>query len=140
VDANAASGVINRFKIVFKQNVVLPVTFVNVKAYYQKSNVAVDWKVTNQVNVAGYEIEKSINGHDFIKGGTKTVAGNAGETINYQWLDENVVAGDNFYRVISIDINGSKHYSQVVKVDAATEKYVIIKPGKDLINLQFNGW
>ncbi|CAN5735621.1 hypothetical protein BH10BAC3_BH10BAC3_31100 [soil metagenome] len=83
VDANAASSVINRFRIVFKQNVVLAVTFANIKAYQQNTNVAVEWNVTNQVNTSSYEIEKSTNGNDFAKAGTKIATTGTG-LFNYQ--------------------------------------------------------
>lgn len=143
VDANTASGAINRFRIVFKANTVLASTFTSVKAYAQNNNAAVEWKVTNQVNVTGYDIERSTNGRDFVKTGTKVAITTAGSTVDYAWLDVNAINGANYYRIVSIDNNGNKHYSQVVKVNISSiagSISIYPNPVKDgIIKLRFTG-
>ena len=41
---------------------------------------------------------------------------NNGSAAGYQWVDANPVAGNNYYRISSVDINGKVLYSKVVKV------------------------
>lgn len=69
VNADAASAVANRFKLVFKNNgSPLPLTFISVKASRQNNNIGVEWAVENEVNISKYETEKSIDGeHFFVK-------------------------------------------------------------------------
>ena len=88
-------------------------------------------------------IEKSLNGRDFTKVGT-TVAGNVQPTATYQWNDINAVEGEHFYRICSIDLNGDKHYSQVVKVTISNKTGGGLKiypnPVKNgIVNLIFSG-
>ena len=45
-----------------------------------------------------------------------TVAAINGVANNYQWLDQNITSGYNYYRIKSVDINGKANYTQVVKV------------------------
>jgi hypothetical protein len=142
LDANSGSSAINRFQIVFKQNAILAVIFEAIKAYPNNNDIIVEWKVNNQVNVQSYAIEKSTNGRDFTKVGTVVATGIIGATVSYDWLDAKAVEGDNFYRVISTDKNGSRHYSQVVKVHMAKGKNSIqVYPNpvtNNLINLRFS--
>ncbi|MFZ4059011.1 MAG: T9SS type A sorting domain-containing protein, partial [Ferruginibacter sp.] len=76
----------------------------------------VEWKVDNQVNIASYEVEKSIDGRNFTKVNTTTASGVNGSAANYNWLDVQAVQGDNFYRIKSIGTTGAIQYSKVVKV------------------------
>jgi hypothetical protein len=92
----------------------LPVNFTSVKATEQGNNIAVEWKVASQSNIAGYEVEKSTNGRNFSKVGTQIATGVASAT--YNWLDVNAVAGTNYYRIKAIDINGTAKYTQIVKI------------------------
>src|SRR5690606_27208814 len=77
-------------------------------------DIAVDWKVENETNMKGYEVEKSLDGVRFIR--TSLVpAGNSGAGA-YTWLDKDVTPGWNYYRIKSIDENGKVSYSEVAKV------------------------
>lgn len=113
ITTDSASFVADRFRIVFKPALVLPVTFSNVKAYQQGSNIAVDWHVDNESNIISYEVEKSTDGRTFTKVNT-TLA--KGVTNLYNWIDNKPASGDNFYRIRSIDNSGAALYSRIAKV------------------------
>ncbi|MBL0358976.1 MAG: T9SS type A sorting domain-containing protein [Chitinophagaceae bacterium] len=138
IDATAASKAADRFRIVFKQSTVVPVSFISIKAAQTGNNIAVEWKVASQVNVVHYEIEKSANGRSFSNVGTI----NAGSGSTYNWLDENTVSGNNYYRIKSVDNNGQVKYSEVVKVNIGKGSGAItVSPNpvqSGYMNLQFN--
>lgn len=137
IDANAASAVANRFRIVFKTFTVLPLSFTSIKAYQVNEDVKVDWQVQEEVNILMYEIEKSVNGVDFEF--VNTTAKNS--TGNYSWIDRTPFAGRNYYRIKSIDRNGVIIYSPIVDVVVAhhgTHFTIVPNPVKGkVINLQF---
>ena len=116
VDANAGSAATNRFMIVFYPAAPLPVTFTSIKAYQQGVNIAVEWKVSNQLNIQKYEVEHSTDGTNFAKVATQSATGTSGSDVTYNWLDLNPVVGDNFYRVRSIGVGGESKYTTIVKV------------------------
>ncbi len=140
VDNNAGSYAASRFRIVFKPAVVLAVTFTNVHAALQGKKVQVDWNVVNQVSTTKYEIEKSINGHDFALSGT-VAAGINGINNTYSWIDENPAIGLNYYRIKSVESVGTGKYSSIVKVNInklAPSFSITPNPAEgNLINLQF---
>jgi hypothetical protein len=119
IDANAASAVANRFQIVFKT--ILPFAFTNLTAYQKNNTIPVEWKVEHETDIFKYEIEKSSDGTQFVKVGTTIVAGNNNPENSYNWLDENAVAGNNFYRIKMTSKNGQNNYSEIVKVVIGTK-------------------
>jgi hypothetical protein len=138
VDANAASKAADRFRVVFRQSTVVPVSFVSIKAAQQNNNIAVEWKVASQLNVLNYEVEKSTDGRSFNKVGTIV----AGSVSTYNWLDENAVSGNNYYRIKSVDNNGQVKYSAIAKVTIGKGGAAItVSPNPltgNTINLQFS--
>lgn len=137
VDANAASRAADRFSIVFRQSGVVPVSFVSVKAAQAGNNIAVEWKVANEVNTVRYEVEKSTDGRSFSKKGTVLATG----ADTYNWLDENTVNGFNYYRIRSVDNNGQVKYTQVVKVQLGGKAGISISPNPvqgNFVNILIN--
>ncbi len=117
IDAVAASAVANRFRIVFKQAGVLPVTISSIKAYETNKNIEVEWTVEDEINIDKYDVEKSTDGVAFTKVNAVNVIGINNSRNNYQWLDASPVQGNNFYRIKIYDHSGSIKYSTTVKVN-----------------------
>jgi hypothetical protein len=141
VDANAASAAANRFRIVFRNATVLPVTISSVKATQQNNNIAVEWKVENEINMLKYEVEKSTNGTVFTAAYAVNVNGNANANNTYNWLDVTAETGNNFYRIKTFGNNGEVKYSAIVKVNISSSKTSSMKiyPNpvtNNIINLQ----
>ena len=131
-----------RFRIVFVlAGGALPITFSTVKAYGQNKNISVEWKVDNEKNMKQYEVEKSADGQHFTLGTIASAKLNNSGSVNYQWLDVNAFAGNNYYRIKSIDINKAIQYSNIVKVvmgKGISQIMVYPNPVSDgNINLQF---
>ena len=119
----------------------LPITLSSVKAYQKGVGIAVEWKVQNEAGIKSYEIEKSAEGRTFSKAATQVATGNNNSNVDYNWLDANVITGNNFYRIRSVSLNSEVKYSTVVKVTISkgkTEYAVYPNPlGGNIINLQF---
>jgi hypothetical protein len=122
IDANAASAATNRFRIVFKISTVLPVTISSVKAAQVNNNIAVEWKVENEINMLKYEVEKSTSGTVFTSMYSVSVNGSANTNNTYNWLDVNATQGNNFYRIKTFGNNGEIKYSAIVKVTINSSK------------------
>src|SRR5690606_32780032 len=94
----------------------LPVLFGNIKAYEKQAGIQVDWTVYQEDRVDGYDVERSANGTGFTKIGTITAQNSPNET-QYQFFDAQPLAGVNFYRIVSKDLDGKLGYSNIVKVN-----------------------
>jgi hypothetical protein len=139
IDANTASQDVFRFKIVLKKASVLPVTLTNVKAFQQNNQVAVEWKVENEINMSQYVVEKSTNGTSF--SAMATVNARNGNAYTYNSIDQQPIKGNNFYRIKTIDNNGQVKYSSIVKVTigGSNNSSMVVYPNpvkNSTINLQ----
>ena len=139
VNSDTGSYATGRFMIVFKKAVVLPVTFVSIKAAQKDKDIVVSWNVANENNMQEYDVEKSLDGNNFVKVATVTAINNGGG--NYQWTDKDAVPGNNYYRIRSVDKNQKTVYSTVVNVLVTNLKTgITIYPNPitdGIIHLQF---
>lgn len=122
IDNQAASAAVDRFNIIFKPVSVLPVTFKTVKAYEKGNSILVDWVVENEINIDGYEVEKSIDGINFKNIGSRNAGNLSGATTGYNLVDNNPLKGNNFYRIKTLQSPGKVNYSNIVKVNIGSGK------------------
>lgn len=144
VTADAASKAANRFYLVFNAAVggPLPVNIVAVSAVRKPDKtVDVNWKVENEINITGYEVERSSNGIQFSTVGTQApMYNNGGGTYNFN--DDHAPLDMLYYRIKAASLGGAVQYSSIVKVEgekAAAVFAVYPNPvsGKN-ISLQLN--
>jgi len=116
IDSNAASAGANRFRIVFQQLTVLPVTLLSVNAVLQQAAVRVTWDVANEINIRSYEVEKSSDGFNFSMLQQVAATGSGSTQYHYGITDTEPFPGYNYYRVKYMDDAGNIYYSNVVTV------------------------
>lgn len=119
----------------------LPVTILEIGATQQGKMVNVTWTTTGESNLANYRIERSVNGAAFKETGL-VKAKNTQGMHQYAMLDPTPVSGNNFYRVKSVNLDGSYKYSAIVKVNMVylSDKNVHLYPNPVVagLNLQLN--
>jgi hypothetical protein len=115
----------NRFKIVFRKMVMLPVRFVSVKAEKKEEAVNVQWMVADESGIAQYDIERSDDGLNFRKAGEVA----AGNNSHYNWLDTAPNTGNNYYRIRAVESGGNTILSNTVVVKmTGTAKAISVIP------------
>lgn len=136
VNASKAS---DRFVIFFKAAVTLPVDMLQLKAYRKENQVQVEWNTTNEQQVKQHIVERSADAKNF-KQLTGVAAKN--EAVNqYAVTDVTPLNGNNYYRIKTVDVNGSVKYSSVVKVYMGKEKDVQVYPNPvkgHVMNVEMN--
>lgn len=91
---------------------VLPLDLLSFHANAQAKSVKLDWTSANEVDFAGYELQRSTDGRAFQKLAWIDGAGQAFNT--YSYLDEAVQAGRTYYyRLEMQDFDGTTTYSAV---------------------------
>ncbi len=106
----------NRFSVVNKGGIILPVNIINLKAYQKGTNIEVDWTSLNEVNINHYEIEKSLSGTSFTTIDNKAPLKNGLPYVDYNFIDVHPVNGNNFYRIKVINMDGSISYTNIADV------------------------
>lgn len=112
----------------------LPVTFKGIVARPENNTVNVQWDVADEIDVRGYEVERSTNGSRFESIGFVAAHGKP----FYSFTDAQPVAGTAYYRVKNVDIDGQHKYSSVVRVNSKRPGTLKLypMPARDIVTLQ----
>lgn len=136
---NTASAAADRFRIVFRKLI----QFTRLQVEVVNTDIAVNWNVGMESGIAGYEVQRSLNGTSFETMGYQACAGDSKDGKAYSWLDLAPEAGTYFYRIRCLGTNGAVSYSEVAKVTirkATPKMYVFPNPvTNSIIGLQLNG-
>lgn len=116
--------------ISLKSAVSLPV---KLNLFTAKSNeclVNTIWKVSTEINMSYYEIERSTNGKDFTSVGRVNVTPENNSPKDYSFTDYQAPSGNLFYRLKMISKDGDFAYSNVilVKLNCGGKGNIIIYP------------
>ncbi len=104
----------------------LPVKWGNVFAYRQNSNVKIDWTTLQEVNVSHFDVERSLNGNDWLVIIPGVPAANRMVSQKYLQTDPQYHTQRIFYRIRQVDQDGRFTYSPVVMVGPEQGKNNIV--------------
>lgn len=114
---------------------ILPVTIASFIATKAVGKVNIAWATVTETNVANFTVQRSVNSVDFAPIVIVAAIG-SGEN-KYATVDASPLAGTAFYRLKSIDKDGSFSYSNIVAVtfDASGSVSVYPSPALSYINV-----
>ncbi|MDN3655891.1 autotransporter-associated beta strand repeat-containing protein [Ferruginibacter paludis] len=141
ITGEKSSAAPDRFRIVLTRSAkALAIISTSISAEKLGQTIQVSWKVENETGISRYAVQKSLDGVIF---NTLRLVKAAGKPIplRYAVLDENPVAGNNFYRVQTINQNGEATYTATVALRwQEKEKDMLVYPNpvtNYIINLHF---
>lgn len=101
----------------------LPVNWLSVTGQYSNKQVSLNWSTAQEQNNEGFEIQHSTTGADFVTIGKVGGKGNTTTVSHYSFNTGSYQAGNNYYRLKQIDLDGRVEYSRIVTIaitDATT--------------------
>ncbi len=120
---------------------ILPVKLISFDAARQNKDAIINWKVAEESNMKGYQLEKADNNNNY-KPVTFIQAHNDYKNNNYSYTDANAFANASTiqYRLKQIDNDGKVQYSKIVslKSSAAVNNVVFANPFNGSLRLQLN--
>jgi hypothetical protein len=99
----------------------LPVNFTNLSGRTIGNSTQLTWNVTNEDQLSYYEIERSTDGRNYAFVGRLNAVGQN----SYSFNDNTPSKGTIFYRIRSVDFNGSYRYSSVLKLNNGRASIVL---------------
>ncbi len=99
---------------------LLPVDFIAFVARNEGKAVQLDWSTATEIGSDYFEVQRAQNDTDWESLDRVYSAGDSNEPQAYSFLDEEVVAGDVYYRLKQVDLDGSFMYSPVVSTSFNT--------------------
>lgn len=116
----------------------LPVELLDFEALNQDNDVLTKWITASEKNVSHFEVLRSKDAIKWEMVGQTPAAGNSNSELNYRWLDETPLSGVSYYKLKSVDFDGSYSLSQIESVNRTTEerKFIIYpNPAKDFVHI-----
>jgi hypothetical protein len=117
----------------------LPLKLLSFTAAAKGSSAVLNWSTTQEVNSAGFVIERSADGASFSAIKTIAAANQYNSTSNYSYTDNAPIAPISYYRLKMMDTDGSYTYSAIVQVSFDAAKASIRcypNPTTDYIHVQ----
>lgn len=128
--------------LVILQIIRSPLNLISFNAKVQTENsVAINWQTTNEINVSHFNIQRSLNGRDFITIGKVSANGFS----IYSFVDDKLpFTNDKLtlnYRLEILDNDGKKQYSEVKQITINNKQSTINvfpNPAKDFVTIISN--
>ncbi|MFZ4770629.1 MAG: beta strand repeat-containing protein, partial [Ferruginibacter sp.] len=98
----------------------MPVSYLSFEAKQNAQQVLLNWATAQEQNSEIFIVEYSLNGQEWKSIGSVKAAGNSASINNYRFLHADPKSGNNFYRLVQVDKDGSKQISKVVVVNYST--------------------
>jgi hypothetical protein len=99
----------------------LPVSFISFNAQKVSNSTQLTWKVGEEDNVKGYEIERSTDGRQFTSVGFVAASGKT----TYTFTDAQGAQGTVFYRIRNVDNDGKFKYSNILSLKNGASTLVL---------------
>ncbi len=106
---------------------LLPLQGLSLKGKKTGNKVLLEWTITNEINTRKFEIERSQDGQRFTKIDEQPAIGSGSS--NYSYADNQINTIANYYRIKTLNTDGSFQYSNIIQVkDAAVFSVTKIQP------------
>ncbi|MBL7813364.1 MAG: T9SS type A sorting domain-containing protein [Saprospiraceae bacterium] len=135
---SSSTGRYGKLKDVYFKGVssaTIPLSILDFKAKKQADATnKIEWTTADEVNTRHFDVERSADGHDFETIGTVKAAGYSKTQKSYSLIDKTPLSTGsssnsttNYYRLKSVDLDGSTTYSKIVEVENSKQPFANIK-------------
>jgi hypothetical protein len=119
------------FTYTFQTAIILPINWLNISAKRENKSIKINWTIENSNELEGFEIEHSLDGKNW-----KNIA--ALNKNDRQFIDNEEIVKNNYYRINAIMSNGNAEKSPIISVESIelnNQINAFPNPYKDVINL-----
>lgn len=106
----------------------IPVLLQQFTGQPQSNSVLLQWQTAQESNTSHFILERSFDGNLFSKIAQVAASGNSVGTKKYQYTDAVTVNTIIYYRLITVDADGKRSYSPVLKIQMQPGKALTIYP------------
>ncbi len=102
-------------------NVVLPIELISFTATCNGKSSLIEWTTATEKNNDFFVLERSNDAVNFKEIARVAGAGNSIEPINYAYTDYGARSGDNYYRLVQVDYDGTSTASEIIVANCPAE-------------------
>lgn len=122
----------------FSRTALLPIELDYFEAQlYRATSVLLNWRTLTETDHLGFDIERSLDGQHFQKIGFVKSASQSLTPQSYQFIDPQPKIGDQYYRLKSLDLEGSFVYSPIqhIRFKGTADFYISPNPTRDILTI-----
>jgi hypothetical protein len=101
------------------QNQPLPVELTSFNGACDNGVISLGWETASENNSSHFDVEKSRDGENWTVLSTIAAAGTSNEIISYQAVDQSATAGNNYFRLRQVDIDGTEKLYDPINVSCS---------------------
>jgi hypothetical protein len=107
---------------------ILPVELVSFTGEKDGETSVLSWQTASERNVSHFSVQRSEDGFQWKEIGTVNATGNSQQLQSYEFVDDNPLLGDNYYRISSVDLDGTLEFSDIVVLSFDRSANLIVYP------------
>jgi hypothetical protein len=96
------------------KNTVLPIELVSFTATCDGRSALIEWTTATGKNNDYFSLERSDDAINFTEIARVAGAGNSIEPLDYSYTDYGIHGGDNYYRLVQVDYDGTRTASEII--------------------------
>ncbi len=127
---------------IIDQNFALPVVFTSFEVYKMGRNARLVWITEQEINNDYFDVQRSADGINFTSIGRVNGAGTTFDVNNYEFVDNNILLGINYYRLNQIDYDGNGFLTEIKSVRFDNHDQFKLEaypnPTRSVVNLDSN--
>lgn len=134
------AGEVEDYSIVVA-NTPLAVHWLDFNAEIHAQSVHLDWITGREMDNDYFVVQRSVDGKKWENLGRVTGADNTRTSLDYQWIDDQPLAGLSYYRLRAVDINGKAVVSKMRAIRFAEQIPSLViqpNPANDVVTVQLD--
>ena len=96
---------------------VLPIELASVTATCDGHSTLIEWSTATERNNDYFSLERSDDAINFVEIARVAGAGNSIDPVDYAYTDYGIHGGDNYYRLVQVDYDGTRTESEIIVVN-----------------------
>jgi len=119
------------------EDAALPVTLVAFSVRKEGNNSILNWETASETNSKHFDVERSMDGKIWAAIGNILSKGESITLLNYRFIDQSPIKGDNFYRLKMVDADESFAYSRIqfLRFEEASEIVLFPNPVSEFLSI-----
>ena len=116
----------------------LPIDLVYFQVEIVDDKPSLSWQTASETNNDYFQVEHSMDGHEFIEIGRVEGNRTTMKLNNYIFSHQTPIVGTNYYRLMQMDFDGAFEYSKVISIDyqnSDNKVLVFPNPSNGLVNI-----
>lgn len=101
------------------EDVILPITLVSLRGECNGKRALISWATVSERNNNYFVVERSDDAVNFVEVGRVAGAGNSMQMLSYSYADYGISLGDNYYRLVQVDYDGTRTISEIIEVNCS---------------------